>query len=158
MVRFQKYSEAEWLRAVKMMDQGHGHKLIGRRLNIPADTVRKWVSRYQRYGLVGWDPVSKRQTYSFETKLAAVKALLAGSTRPEAMAEHNIRNQTQLDNWLVAYNAGGEDALRPKPRGRPPASSENETVDQKVSRLEMENAALKKLQALVAAERQPGTK
>ena len=98
--------------------------------------------------------MSESQSYPFETKLAAVKAFHAGSTKAEILVQFNIRNETQLERWITDHRQGGEDALQPKRRGRAPAIEGEEPIDRRVRRLEMENAALKKWLALAAEERQ----
>ena len=73
----------------------------------------------------------KHATYSFETKLAAVRAVVdEGMTKPAAMARFGITSTTSLKTWLGAYREGGPDALRPKPKGRhrgtsPPAQEDD---------------------------------
>ena len=75
----------------------------------------------------------KHATYSFETKLAAVRAVVdEGMTKPAAMARFGITSTTSLKTWLGAYREGGPDALRPKPKGRhrgtsPPPAQEDDT-------------------------------
>jgi transposase-like protein len=154
-----KYSETEWLKAVELFAAGHREWAVGSELGLPRSTMRRWLWLYERFGVVGWAAVSTPQKYSFETKLAAVQAFIGGTTKLEVMAEFEIRGQSQLDQWVSRYRSGGEDALRPRPRGRRPLSAiGEETVDRKVARLEMENAALKKLRALAAEERRLSTK
>jgi transposase len=154
-----KYEEAVWLELIRMVEAEQGERAIAKDLGIPAPTVRKWISIYRRVGLIGWVAMSTPTKYPFELKLAAVQAFDSGTSRHELLARFEIRNMTQLDNWLSAYRRGGEDALRPKRRGRPARTvASEETVDQKIARLQMENAALKKLHALVVEERRPSSK
>jgi transposase len=70
------------------------------------------------------------------------------------MARFEIRHLSQLEDWVRRYREHGAAGLQPGKRGRKPrAAPAEETLEQKVRRLEMENAALKKLQALAAEER-----
>ena len=63
---------------------------------------------------------AKKKTYSFDTKVAAVRAVEdEGSTVPEAMARFGIASSSPLRKWLKAYREGGPEALRPRPKGRP---------------------------------------
>jgi len=154
-----KYTEDDWLRTIDLIEEGHGSVAIGRALGIPRDTARSWIGRYRRFGLLGWDLMGTRKNYPFEIRLAAVKAFLGGETKPQVLARFGIRHKTQLDGWVTAYRRDGENALRPKPLGRQPADrTAPESAEQKIARLEMENAALKKLQALVAEERRRSSK
>jgi transposase len=87
----------------------------------------------------------------------------------QTAAVFNIRNHAVVGVWERMYREGGFDALIPRPRGRPkqmpapttkPGSSsddEKRTRDDLVyelKQLRMENAYLKKLQALVQARQQ----
>jgi len=104
-------------------------------------------------------PPTTKTVYPFELKLAAVKAHLEGASLVAVTAEYSINNISTLREWYRRYRAGGEDALRPKRRGRPPKvakSPEEETLEERCMRLEMENAVLKKLAALAAEKRRLG--
>jgi transposase-like protein len=97
-----------------------------------------------------------KQTYSKETKVAAVEAFLGGAIKSRVMKDFEIRSDASLERWVRIYRKDGPEGLVPKPVGRPrkhPALSAEETLEEKVQRLEMENAALKKLQALAARRR-----
>ena len=98
------------------------------------------------------------QKYSTETKIAAVEAFLNGTVKPQVMQDFQIRSDAALDRWIRVYRNDGPEGLLPrKPTGRPPkqpSPAAEETLEEKVQRLEMENAALKKLQAL-ASQRRP---
>lgn len=89
--------------------------------------------------------------YSFETKLAVVKARLEdGLTRAEVMEQYGIKNETQVKKWCSKYRLLGEQGLLIKKRGRPRKDEMKETKStekplwKKVQRLEMENDLLKK--------------
>ena len=154
------YEESDWLRVIELAEGGFGRDAIASGTRIPAATVRKWLSLYQREGIRAWSTgVSTPTVYSFETKLAAVMAFRAGILKEEVLAKYSIRNMSQLEVWITRFRDGGEDALRPRTPGRKaPDPSASESVEAKIARLEMENAALKKLQALVADVRRPSSK
>jgi transposase len=83
-----------------------------------------------------------------------VLAYLSGAAREHVMERFEIRHLSQLEDWVRRYRENGAAGLQPGKRGRKPRPAPaEETLEQKVRRLEMENAALKKLQALVAEER-----
>jgi transposase len=84
----------------------------------------------------------------------------------QTAAAFNIRNHSAVGRWERMYREGGLDALIPRPRGRakqmpsPTTKPEPSPDDEKRTReellaelnqLRMENAYLKKLQALVQA-------
>ena len=115
------YDVGMGMRAVELHDEGWGRASIASPLGIPEGTVGKWLDTYRSVGsevlaMMG----AKKTTYSFETKLAAVRAVAdEGMTGPEAMAKFGIASTTPFKKWLKAYREGGPEALRPKPKGRP---------------------------------------
>lgn len=128
-------------------------------MGVGRDTARNWVRAYRRDGLLWLTGVRKNQSYPFEVRLAAVKAVLEdGGSHLEVSERFGFSTRTLLATWIRAYRDHGEDGLRIKKRGRPAARSRPETDSEKIARLEMENAALKKLAALVAQERRSGRK
>ena len=67
---------------------------------------------------------------------------------------------TPLKSWIRAYRDGGEEALRPKRKGRPPGparprpeATREQELERQVQRLEAEVAYLKKSIALKAEKR-----
>ncbi|MGI6536454.1 MAG: helix-turn-helix domain-containing protein [Eggerthellaceae bacterium] len=103
----------------------------------------------------------KKAIYPFETKVAAVRAVVdEGMTKPEAMAKFGIVSSSSLKKWLEAYREGGPEALRPKPKGRPPKAAaearpmtREQELERRIQKLEAENAYLKKSIALKAEKR-----
>ncbi|GAB4100983.1 helix-turn-helix domain-containing protein [Sinomonas halotolerans] len=104
-----------------------------------------------------------KRSYSFELKLAVVKGYLAGAGSAAALArEHGLSSGKLVEAWARAFRDGGEDALRPRPRGRPARAggaaagelTELERLRAENERLQAENAYLKKLRALRAHGRQ----
>ena len=150
MVRARNYADEVYTRVGEMVDEGCGYVTIALELGLPRYTVRTWVDKHRR--LVGLGTVTAYQTYSPELKLAAVRQFLSGATKAEVLDEFRIRNKSQLERWITIYREDGEDAFR-EARTRSAVGAGPESIEQKLLRLEMENAALKKLQALVAEER-----
>lgn len=93
-------------------------------------------------------------------KLAAVEKFLAGAGGDSVVVEFGISNRTVFHKWVALYLAHGVEGLNPKPKGRKPGSKPKvaETDQQKISRLEFEVEALKKLEALVASEQRQARK
>ena len=138
------YDETTRRRAAALFEEGVGYKAVASLLGIPRETVRKWLDVYRSAGIEVLAMMGKkRTTYSYETKLAAVKAVVdEGMTKPEAMARFGIASPSSFKKWLKAYREEGPEALKPKPRGRP-----------RIQKLEAENAYLKKSIALKAEKR-----
>ncbi len=61
--------------------------------------------------------------YSFETKLAAVRAVVdEGMTKPEAMEKFGMASPSPFKKWLKAYREEARRRSGRKPRGRPRGS------------------------------------
>lgn len=150
------------LRAAELYDEGHGRASIAFLLDIPEETVRKWLDIYRSVGIEVLAMAGTRRTaYSFETKVAAVRAVVdGGMTKPEAMAKFGIASPSSFKKWLKAYREGGPEALKPKPKGRPKGArpapeglTREQELERRVQKLEAENAYLKKSIALKAEKR-----
>ena len=146
-------------RACALFKQGYGYKHTARLLGIAQGTVRKWQLTYLSVGKDSLLNMGKtHRKYAFETKLAAVQAVLdAGMTKPEAMEHFGIISVAPLNVWCRLYREGGAEALRPKPKGRPKGShgkarpkSREEELELEIERLEAQVAYLKKSIALKA--------
>ena len=149
-------------RALELFEAGFGKLSASSSLGIPVGAVEKWFYAYKAVGPEG--PLNMGRThnsYSFETKLAFARMVVdGGAALADAMDAHGVVSRTSAQRWCKAYREGGEEALRPKPRGRPkgspagqraPATREEE-LEIRVRKLEAENAYLKKLEALRAEE------
>ena len=157
-----RYDVSMRLRAVELYEQGCGRGKIASLLGTSLGTVREWLAVYRSVGIeVLAMTGGKHTTYSFETKLAAVRAVVdEGMTKPAAMARFGITSTTSLKTWLRAYREGGPDALRPKPKGRrkgtsspPKKTTREQELERRIRKLEAENAYLKKSIALKAEKR-----
>ena len=149
-------------RAAELYDGGYGVRSIADLIEVPYEAVRQWIDTYRSVGIEGLMAMGRKYTkYSFETKLAAVKAVIEdGMPKVEAMAKLGIASTTPLKNWMKAYREGGPEALRPKPKGRPRGSASppreltrEQELERRVQKLEAENAYLKKSMALKAEKR-----
>jgi len=150
------------LKAASLYDGGLGRAAIAKSLGIPEEVVRTWLDTYRSVGIEGLSTMGKNNVaYTFETKLAAARAVVdEGLSKPEAMARFGIASTTPLKNWIRAYREGGEEALRPKPKGRPRGArskprevTREQELERQVQRLEAEVAYLKKSIALKAEKR-----
>lgn len=149
-------------RALELFGAGFGKRSVSSSLGISAGTVEKWLYAYKAVGPEG--PLNMGRThnsYSFETKLAFARMVVDGGATPvDAMAAHGVVSRSSAQNWCRAYREGGEEALRPKPKGRPKGSparqkapiTREEELEIRVRKPEAENAYLKKLEALRAEE------
>lgn len=130
-------------------------------------TVHKWVAAYRQHGTLGID--KKYTHYDAQFKLSVLQHMWdKGLSQREAAAVFNIRSAPSIGVWERQYYAGGIDALAPHRRGRrkkmpdapipkPPAATDQtrtrEQLLEEINYLRMENAYLKKLEALVQADK-----
>jgi transposase-like protein len=85
----------------------------------------------------------------------------------DAAANFNISSSRLIRKWRNQFETGGFDALKSKNKGRPsmnnetkltPAEGSVEALEARIKQLEMENAYLKKLKALVQRQEKLQTK
>ena len=146
------YDVSVRLRVVELYEQGYGRNAIASLLGMSSGTVREWLAVHRSVGIEVLAMMGeKHKTYSFEDKLAAVRAVVdEGITKPEAMARFGITSTTSLKTWLRAYREGGPNALRPGPKGRrkgtsspPKEMTREQELEERCRRLETEVAYLK---------------
>jgi transposase len=166
-----KYETKFKLKIVERFLAGEGGaKLLARRWSVPEEKIRTWVSHYRLHGIAGLQP--KRGAYSADFKLQVLlhQDREQLSSRQVA-AIYDIRNPNQVVVWRRALDDGGVTALqcgrpaRPmkteKPNPEPPdtdGASSHRALREEVERLRAEVAYLKKLEALVRANRQAAQK
>jgi transposase len=145
------------LAAVDLFEQGFGHRAVSSRLNASDHAVRGLEKRFRIWGRAALDSKPTKQVYSFEFKLEVVRQFLDGeATLQELALRHQLSSPNLLRTWVRTYRQQGEDALRPKPKGRPRTASspepteptELEKLRRENQRLQAENAYLKKVRAL----------
>jgi len=164
-----KYDEQFKLQIVRQyLDGAAGYTALGKLHGLDDSMVRRWVKGFQAHGV---DGLKKKFThYSAEFKLSVLQHMWDNELSVGQTATlFDVRNPGILSVWERDYRRAGWDALIARPRGRPksmtaaPLKPEKEPDDLDRSRqdlqaeveyLRMENAYLKKLQALVQARPQ----
>lgn len=131
---------------------------MAKRYGVNRKVLQQWIELYRRHGVEG---LRKRYTnYTAEFKMDVLTYMNDTGASPfEAAAVFNIPTGTTVVKWKEAVDRSGMDALIPKKKGRPsmkekskknvPPKQPNESLQEEVERLRMENAYLKKLNALV---------
>lgn len=138
---------------------------------VDAATVRKWVAAYRAHGDSGL--CRKHSHYDAAFKLSVLQRMWNERlSYRQTAALFNIRSAGCLPGWEKRYHAGGIEALGPRPRGRPmskppaPAApvavsdeaKSREELLAELKHLRMENAYLKKLEALTQGHAPSGRK
>lgn len=173
-INFRGFSLAKYTTQIKLaiVEQyrsgNEGYGLLAARHGVHHAKVRLWVRLYQMHGIAGLE--RKFSHYSAQFKLTVLQHMWDKKlSYGQAAAAFNIRSQGVLPHWERCYHHGGLDALMPRQRGKPtkmpdspPTKKQSSTDDAsrtrdellaEVNHLRMENAYLKKLDALVQAQR-----
>ena len=123
-------------------------------LGVSKYAVRTLRRRFQLHGRLCLVEKPTKQQYSFEIKKEVVERHLAGETKMDLAREFGLSSDILVRDWARKWRKGGDEALKPKPKGRPKGSAapkrltEEEKLRRQVERLEAENAYLKKLRDL----------
>lgn len=110
--------------AAELFAEECGYHSTATRLGLPPTTVRKWYRAYVALGLEGLLAMGKKsRSYRWELKASAARDVVEGGVPKAAvMARYGIAPLSPLEKWCKAYLEGGAEALRPKPKGRPPGA------------------------------------
>jgi transposase len=141
--------------AVTLFEAGYGRWAVATRLGVSRTAVRRLHDRWKLRGTGALVSTPGKRSFTVEFKLEVVRRVVSGeATASELAREHDLSSPKLVENWVRVFRRDGEDALRPKPKGRPAAPvdpsglSELERLRQENLRLSAENAYLKKLRAL----------
>ena len=136
---------------------------------VSASMVKLWIALHERHGAAGLR--KKFDHYDAAFRLRALKKMWKNHwTYSETAIALGIRSSGCLAVWERCYHSGGIDALEPRKRGQPPkmpdfpnaqtpTTTDDESRSKKdllaeIDQLRMENAYLKKLEALVQQQKQ----
>ncbi len=139
---------------VELFEQGVGYTGAAHRLGVGLYPVRTLERRFKLHGRLCLVEKPTKQQYSFEVKKEVVDRFIAGESKMDLAREFGLSSDQLVTNWVRAWRTGGDDALRPKPKGRPKGSgpgkvvTEEDRLRREVERLRAENAYLKKLRDL----------
>ena len=161
-----KYDEGFKLEVVRQYLSGSGGcKSIAARHGLDHAAVRRWVNGYRAHGMSGLR--RKSSSYDAEFKLKVLKRMWREQwSLAQTAVAFDIRCAGHIGKWARQYHAGGIDALRPLPKGRPktmstkPAKPDVPVTElddkqiiarqnQELIELRAEVAYLKKLDALI---------
>lgn len=157
-----KYTADFKLSVIDHYLNGHSYKQTAQTFHINHRQVEIWVKLYQTHGIDGIRTRTGKAGYSLEFKHNVVLQILSGKSMTSLAIELNISNVGLLSQWLKAYQTHGIIGLKPKAKGRQPmhktnkANKTSKPDEQKtcaeliaeLQDLRMENAILKKLEAL----------
>ena len=139
---------------VELFEQGMGYRAAANALGVSKDAARMLYRRFTLHGRLCLVEKPTKQQYSFDIKKAVVQRHLDGETAMDLAREFGLSSDQLVKGWSWKWRKGGDEALKPKPKGRPKGSvaskplSEEEKLRSQIARLEAENAYLKKLRDL----------
>lgn len=149
----EKYSSETRIEAARLFDAGFGLKSVTTHLGLAQGTARDWVDAHRQGRLFGLAVMGNRK-YSVQEKVAAVEMFLSGFSKAQVLEKFQISQRSLFTKWVAVYREFGPAGLADKPRGRPRKISGHtpETDAQRIYRLELKIAVLKKSIALLAEE------
>ena len=167
-----KYSASFKERVVAFYGGGdRSYAAVGLEFGIDHSTVRKWIGLHAAHGSAGL--TKKHSVYDASFKLSVLQRMWTeGLSYRHTAAIFNIRNASCLANWELCYAQAGIEGLAPRRKGRPPrmktpeapsemadpladSAKSREELLAELAYLRMENAYLKKLEALTQARQTP---
>ena len=102
---------AEWRTdIVKKYLSGEGsYAVLAKEYGIGETTLRDWVHRYRKHGMVGFGNNRGNKDYSRAFKIKCVEAVLSGAESVnDIVAKYNISSRSVLRRWIKCYNANME--------------------------------------------------
>jgi len=157
-----KFTTAEKLNAVLgVLEEGLSHRKAGVRVGATNSShVQKWVRLYKEHGIEGLS--IKNWTYDGQFKIDVIEYMHTNHLSfNEAAAKFGIPGPASVSTWNRIYNEEGREALfsnngrrkgmgkARKPKKQNLDKNAEEDIIAENQRLRMENAYLKKLNALV---------
>lgn len=138
-----------------------GYIALGNAFGANRKKVREWTLLYERWGETIFDPSYTARSPAF--KLSILNDMADnGLSLMDAALKYRLSSLGMISTWRSTYEREGPEGLVTKPKGRAPMAkrkkknpdemTEVEKLKERVEYLEMENAALKKLKALVQEE------
>ena len=147
-------SEYQREQLVECFELGMGCRAAANMVGGSISATRNLYRRFQLHGRLCLVEKPTKQQYSYEIKKEVVERHLAGETKMDLAREFGLSSDQLVKDWSWKWRKGGDEALKPKPKGRPKGSAEpkrlteEEKLRRQIARLEAENAYLKKLRDL----------
>ncbi|WP_114572298.1 helix-turn-helix domain-containing protein [Exiguobacterium flavidum] len=138
-----------------------GYEALGKEFGLAHGQVRNWARLYERWGEAIFDRSYTAHSPAFKLEVLNDMAT-NGLSCIDAALKYRLSSPGMISRWRSAYEREGIEGLAARPKGRAPMArrkkkdpeemTEVEKLKERVEYLEMENAALKKLRALVQEE------
>jgi transposase len=135
-------SHSDAVSAVEMFEGGFTAKSVALTLDLAGAPVQMLYQRWQLRG-VGALVTRDRKQYDFDTKLQVVLRHTKGESGRALAKEFDLPSPSTVTTWTNKYRRDGPDALRPKRRGRPPATRKDAVPETEIEALRRENERLR---------------
>jgi transposase-like protein len=157
-----KLTTQEKIQAVKMYLEGiESQDIVAKSVGVSKAILQTWIRQYEHHGEASFK--KSYTAYTADYKLMVLNYIFEhGTSIREAAAIFNIPTHSLLSRWKKELEIKGVDGLKSKKKGRPSMKEEKkklppvegtvEALQSEVERLRMENAYLKKLNALVQSK------
>jgi len=148
-----------------VLEEGHSRKEAAQRYDVSCTVVEKWVNLYQNHGkegLLSRNRRSQQQNFTGKFKLNVLEYMEENNLSYTQTAAIFCIDVVTVSRWARRYREEGAEALFKDNYGRNmlmtdkgdrrPSKAEGETGEnlrEEIERLRMENAYLKKLNALI---------
>ena len=142
-------SESQREQLVDLFEQGLGYAAAAHRLGVGLYSVKRFERRFKLHGRLCLVEKPTKQQYSFEIKKEVVQRHLSGETAMDLAREFGLSSEHLVGGWSRKWRKGGDEALKPKPKGRPKGSAkpkmltEEDKLRRENERLRAENVYLK---------------
>ena len=155
------------IKIIELRNHGLGYGTIAKQFKVRDSTISNIWYAYELHGMEGIMHPAKNKKNSAELKLEIINRVFEGESKTRLAAEYNLPGAGTIVSCMKKYEELGYNGLEGKqgrPRGRskimtkeekkntPLTNKEREEFNElkkKLEYLEMENAYLKKLDALV---------
>lgn len=131
---------------------------LAKKYNVSKSMLHRWILKYQIHGVAGLQ--ESYTNYSVKFKMNVLNYMNEmGASIEEVTAVFNVSSSAIVYKWKVLFETEGIDALQQSKKERStsmgkksnnkPVEGSEEALRAEIEQLKMENAYLKKLQALI---------
>lgn len=164
-----KYSQGFKLKVAKeYLDGLASQNGLAKKYNVSQSAVQSWVNKYRRGGVGALKKGTSDTPYSVQFKLNAVELYQTTDISYQKLADKlSVSSPSMIQRWVKQYDAKGIEGISRtrSPKNRMTKEENNrkrkssldgltkEEIEEKVLRLEIENAYLKELRSLQNKEK-----
>lgn len=132
-----KHTAKEKLALIREFEQSEiPRETFARQHCIDGTTLHRWIGLYKRDGIDGLEEAKKNNHYSEVYKLMVIQVYLNGEgTHEELAIRFDLRNKTQVQNWVDRYNRDKTVTASPF-RKQVPTMSRKTTFEERITVVE----------------------